>query len=532
MRTSNFARVDRLGRVAVIFVLAVTAAGCAAKRVHTEVATGLGRGDREAAGGCYRCLTAALDIYQALAPRDPAQRSTVDDRIFRTSILLGLRERELGLSATTHFDRARELAPRLADPAAATERLEFAAMAPRDPTTLPRDAFERELRGFAGPVARIDARAARAPGADAELDTYIDVSLACHRGTAPGLNIGKIAQRAPASAAVGFLTAVCTGNLDGLRSALAREPRFVEAQFFIGRHLAGVPRPGSRPTTGLPEHRTTSEGMTNLSAALAAFPESISMAMDLATLQQGRDYREAHRLFTSVTARVPTHHDAWFGAGIALSYMGRHDEAVAAFTRLLELGRFHVGDALYWRAWNRHQLKDLEPAWTDVEDAKKTLYNTNVYALAGFIAYDRHELDVARPNLEKALEIEALNCAAAWYLGLVHTNQSRWPDAARAFENASGCYRKDTEVATAQKAAAETSDWPAQTKAAHIALAEETIREAARQEATAAYNAAYAHINNGDRSRARALLERARQHDDMKARAAELLAFLDKGNEK
>ena len=250
--------------------------------------------------------------------------------------------------------------------------------------------------------------------------------------------------------------------------------------------------------------------------------------MDLATLLIGRDYREAHRLFASVTARVPTHHDAWFGDGTALSYLKDYDAAIVAFTRVLELGRWHVGDSLYWRAWNRHQLKDLDRAWADVEESKKTLYNTNVFALAGFIAYDRTQLDVARTNLEKALEIDALNCAAAWYLGLVHTNQTRWPDAAHAFEGAAACYSQDIVIARAQIAQAEASDWSPETKAAQIAEAEETIREAERQIATASYNAAFAHVNGGERSKARPLLERAQQHAEMKARASELLAFLDK----
>lgn len=512
-----------------MLVLGLAAAGCAGKRLRTEVDAAVARADRQAAAGCHRCLAAALGIYEGLAPRDPAQRTLVNERLFRTSLLLALRERELGLPSATHFDRARELAPRLADPAMAAERLEFAALVPRDPTTLPRDAFERQVKGFFAPIDRVDARAARPLRTDAELDTYIDVSLACHRGAAPGLGIAKLADRAPDSAGVRYLAAVCTGNLDGLRAALSREPRFVEVRFYLGRHLAGIPRPGSRPTTGVPDRPTTREGLADLSAAFAAFPDSLSMPMDLATVYLGREYREAHRLFASVTARVPTHHDAWFGDGLALSYLGRHDEAIAAFTRVLELGRFHVGDALYWRAWNRHQRKDLDQAWADVEESKKTLYNTNVFALAGFIAYDRKELDVARPNLEKALELEALNCAAAWYLGLVHTDQTRWPDAASAFEGAAACYRKDIEVARSQKAAAEASDWPAETKAAQIAEAEATMREAARQEATAAYNAAYAHINGGERPKARALLERAQKHDEMKARAAELLGFLDRG---
>ena len=90
----------RARRVAAVWCLLGAVAlpsACAARRLRLDVDAGLARGDRNAAAGCHRCLTEALAIYTALAPRDPAQRAAVEARVFRTSLLLALREKELGL---------------------------------------------------------------------------------------------------------------------------------------------------------------------------------------------------------------------------------------------------------------------------------------------------------------------------------------------------------------------------------------------------------------------------------------------------
>ena len=201
---------------------------------------------------------------------------------------------------------------------------------------------------------------------------------------------------------------------------------------------------------------------------------------------------------------------------------------IDAWTRVLALGRWHVGDAHYWRAWNRHQLRDLDAAWADAQEAKKTLYNTDVYGLSGIIAYDQGTLDLARVDLEKALTISAANCAAAWYLGLVHTTQERWTAGGEAFEGAERCYRAEVEIARAQRLAAEAADEPAEVKAARVADAEATIRDGERQAAMSAYNAGFGFVRAGTRDRARPLLDRAATHPDMTARARELLGSLDR----
>jgi hypothetical protein len=187
-----------------------------------------------------------------------------------------------------------------------------------------------------------------------------------------------------------------------------------------------------------------------------------------------------------------------------------------------------VGDALYWRAWNRHATGDLDAAWADVELARTTLYNTEVYGLAGRIAFERKALDTARPLLEKARDLSDANCTAAWFLGLLHSTEERWLDGGAAFEAAEACYRADITRAEAEQrlAAGDAGDEAA--RAEQQAQADASIRTAERQAALSAYNAAFNLVRGGEPARSRPLLDRAVLHPEVSDRARELRAFVDR----
>ena len=163
------------------------------------------------------------------------------------------------------------------------------------------------------------------------------------------------------------------------------------------------------------------------------------------------------------------------------------------------------------------------------ERAKRLLYSTNVYGLAGIIAYDRKDLDVARTNLEKALEISSAQLRRR----LVSRPHPRR-------RGALACVRRSlregrTSAIAPTRTSRETtspaprrSSQPNETRAEQIATARATIDESLRQEALSAYNAAFGFVRAQEVDRARPLLELARQHQDLKARADELLAYVNR----
>lgn len=506
-----------------LLVVAALAAGCAGARLNCEAIATLREADALAARGCHACLTDALADYQRLTTRDPVLRARIDRAMLRVSLLLALREKELGLTAQPHLDRARSLAA--AGSAADRERLELAELLPWNPSGQSREVGMQAGLRLSQKNDAIVARLTRAPDAasdDGELDAYLNLTLFCTgRFRLPATRtVASFLPPGEPSLLLKYRVGVCTvTETTALDAVLAAEPRFVETALFIGRVKRDLFARGARGAGR--------EAVDALTRARQAFPASAAITMDLAGLVRTRSPREALPLYEDVIARVPDHQEAWFGKGLCESYTTKHEAAVATLTHVLEMGQWLTGDSLYWRAWNRHQLKQLEDAQQDVERAKTLLFNTDVLALAGIIAHDREQYDRARPDLERALEVSSRNCPAAWYLGLTNAAQTRWPESSAAFDRAAACYRLDANDGRNSLAAAEKLD-ESDGRAEQIASAQAALDESLRQEALSAYNAAYALVRANDLARARPLLELARQHADVKTRADELLSYIDR----
>ena len=470
------------------------------------------------AEGCYRCLDEAVVRYFGMPRGRPSVMRVNDTQLFRALVLLALRQKELGLDAAKHLKQARLLAPHTTAPAVALEQVKWAELIPSAATGMPRDVADQERIRLAAARAEITRRLAGAAAMTDPVDVYLNVSLACagdFRLDAP--DAAAIAAPGIAHRVVQWRLATCgRSHEDALRTFAAANPRYVEADYWLGRYrLVFVGEPAARR-----------EARERLRAVDAAIPGSLAIAFELAGVTRITSPKEALPLYERITSAQPRHNDAWLGQGICLTYLERPQDAIAALTRVIDNGRWVVGDARYWRAWNHHTLGDLEAAWRDIEEARKILYNSDVYGLAGRIAYERTQLDTARPLLEKARAIDPGNCGAAWFLGLVHTGQERWLDGAGVFEQAEGCYR--SEIARLRAELADPSETDDAVRAERASRADASIRSADRQAALAAYNAAFAFVRGGEKDRSRPLLDRAVIHPEVSDRARELRAFVDR----
>ena len=90
--------------------------------------------------------------------------------------------------------------------------------------------------------------------------------------------------------------------------------------------------------------------------------------------------------------------DAMLGKARALSALGRALEAIPILDRIITMGSWLVGDAYYWRAWNRYQLKELEVANDDIQASLRLMSNARVHYLAGSIASARNQWPARRRN--------------------------------------------------------------------------------------------------------------------------------------
>jgi hypothetical protein len=480
-----------------LVTLVLASAACASAPLRRSEQQAIQRADALVLQGCYACLTEARDLYErALARRRPP---ALVQRLFEIDLLIGLREKELALDATSAFGSAWALAAELPPALAADRYLQLAeAIVPDDIGTPRRErgAFlmEHRLWGerLAGELTWLDTGVITGP-----VRRYLSLALDC---SYKGMSREPQTPPAPPDRSVGvppllkYRAAICFPiNREALERVRAEVPRFVEASFFLGRvALQAIPEDGGRKARAL------------MQEAYAAFPLSSAITyVNGSLIQAAGDCRAALRLYDETLARKALHEDAMLGRTVCLSVLRESDAAIAAAIRVIDLRADNQGDGLYWRAWNRHQRGELVAARADTDRAKTLRYNSSVLTLAGMIEHDQHDLPPAATDLAAAKDLDSSNCVARWYLALVELKREAWTPAATHFVDAMECYRASALGAERRKQAmAVREDLDAEWKAAQLAGFEAAIKEDRGQESASAYNAAVNFLRGGDRTSA------------------------------
>jgi tetratricopeptide (TPR) repeat protein len=492
--------------VRLIVALVGLMAGSCAQRTPPQVSPAdLARAESLATAGCYSCLVQALAIYEKQGPSLAT---------FETALFVALREKELGIPEEASLAKARDLAARLA-PSAPTAPLlaEVADYTPAEPTGRDPDKFallntrERRARR-AGLRPLLDALPA-----PSLLTTYLKVSLDCDDPRARALIKADDILAAHGNPAIlRYRLSMCgAGDRRALDDIRAADPRWTEIAFFQARRAATTRPPDLRGAIDL------------FNLAVPAFPQSAAMVLARAHAERAYgDLEPALASYDTTIALVPTSRDALLGRVITLSYLERHAEAVATATQMIDLGTWLMGDAYYWRARGRYVLKLVEDAWSDAENAVKLAPNTNVYTLAGVIAYDRQQLDDAKDRFGHARRLDQANCTAHSYYALVHAAQNNWKEATPVFSQAMTCFVQAAAEARRELAELEATDFDPVYKGRLMAEHEKTIKESDLKAAQAGYNAAQGFLRADKHSEAAAHLQVALDHPDLRTQAATL----------
>jgi tetratricopeptide (TPR) repeat protein len=237
------------------------------------------------------------------------------------------------------------------------------------------------------------------------------------------------------------------------------------------------------------------------------------------------DFAGALGFYRQTIALVPEQPDALLGSVRALTSLDRHAEAIAAADLLVTAGRF-PGDARYWRALNEVHLSQFEEAWTDIELATTLLVNADVPKLAGIIAINRRQFDVARRRLEEADVRRRTDCEVGFYLQIALSAQRAWNDAADTAARAGVCFdqeealiRKDIDDLRATETIAARRD---------RLIASRELRIATNEGMRAAcwFNAAVAHFNLGASDQALAYAEKVLDDERFGTRARDMVSRL------
>ena len=512
-----------------VLVLAAgaVAAGCAPKmRLDPSpgfaVTADLARADALVARGCYSCLQDALAIYERLSATGAAPAA--GPRAIDVLLLLALRERELGLGDGQARARASALAARQPVPFDVGVYLDIADAQAWHASGVSRERIDESMQ----PLRKLALswqvwRTQLLPGVPADLlrATYL-LSLDCSAGGLvrdAGLRPWQLPDGAPPL--LRFRAAICPTSLDGdaLRGLLEADPAFAEIHLFLGERALA--------------QGTLLTAERHLLEALAAIPALAAARLTLGHICLAmEDIEAALDAYHRVNAAVPGQRDAMLGEVKSLSYLGRHEEAVAILDDMERLGTWYMGDVYYWRAWNRHRLRQYDAANDDVLASRTRLpMDGQVDKLAGFIALARNEVPRAEAEFRAAVtHVEGRggsDCEATYYLGSTQVMQRKWADAAPNFERAGPCYGSARQALVKRKDMIAGSELPEARKARLLAAKDREIAGARLQEARSYFNAAAAHFNRGETGAARPFAERAATHPDLAPQARALLESID-----
>ncbi len=321
---------------------------------------------------------------------------------------------------------------------------------------------------------------------------------------------------------VRYRQALCADEQVGLASVLTIEPRFTEMEFFLGRHAV---RQGRGPNEG-----DAALAEFHYARAHEAWPEWPAPALALGEVARTiEDYEASLPFYDAALALVPDQRDALLGRAQSLSYLDRNAEAVPPLDRLIEMGRWYLAEAHFWRAYNRFNLGDVEGARDDAATSiDHRPDDAPTYALSGQIALVQRRLDDARTDLETALDINPQYCYAAFHLGRVHIEEARWIETASAFSRAALCFRESARRLAADLSEIERNpDLAEDRRARLVARRTDEIAVFRRQAASSFYNAALGYYNDGVMPIARRYAEFASEHELFAERATRLLGLID-----
>ncbi len=473
--------------------------------------------------GCYICLKRAYELYEDALSLPVFQKKNTE-KLLKTAILLGLRERELGILQETYFPKAEALlaaSPYLEEH---SDLLKIASTIPRKTVGVVGDFVET---GDHVVVSMDDVKAdlkewtklLREKSKFEEIYAYVAIGFfpTFSYFLKEELDTESIEQAFPDSPLIRYKLALLPkGNPMNLEKLTQDDPQFYEAFLFLGQKAF--------------DRRMLVTAEKNFLKAYEQIPESSSLVVSLASIYFAfEELEKSLEFYEETLSLAPAHRDALLGKAMCLSYLGRHEEAMDVCNTIIELGKYYLGESHYWLAWNQNELEDWETAWENIEKSKQYLIgHGEVFFLAGLIAFNQKRLAEAEKNLVEAHKQDDSNGDPAYYLGKIKNIQKDWLNAGAYFESASRRYEIKEDMIRERIKAINDSAFSEERKKKHIARKTAQLKSIQLTKATSWYNAAAGFYNAGFPKKANQLAEKAASHSALKEKAEELIRLIKK----
>ena len=496
---------------------------CAPKGPSPQLLAEVAKADALQSQGCYNCLKESLAIYEKHLTAK-VQPPGLREKAFDSALLISIREKQLGMPSDDSAAKARQLVVATRQPLLDAYELILGDTTGIDP----------EMRAFVTgrdrPPVEPDNPKRRALDALPPTDLaakYVALSIDCEQQKlSESIDMKALASTYSGSPLLQFRLATC-GRPGAPNIATIREndPRWVDTFYWEGRREL---------IASLGNAVDLSKVIGFYAQAREAFPSSLMITMAWAnTNLMAEEFESALSGFDDVVKQFPTHRDALSGRMQSLSYLMRNQEGVAAATRLLDLGTWHIPDAYYWRAWNRYHLKEYDIAWADVENAIKGLSNSQVYMLAGLIAYERKELPTAVDRFDTAFKVNARACDAVWMSGLVSIDMNELAIAGPKFARSMTCFVSAAsglrqERAQLDMAIQKRGTPPTARDQRNLDRLQRDAETAELKSAQSAFNGSQCYARTGNKGLALNLIDVAIAHPGMSEKAIALKALIEK----
>jgi tetratricopeptide (TPR) repeat protein len=474
--------------------------------------------------GSYACLKESYQIYQELLSIQHNQKST-KKKLLKTAIILTIRQRELGVHDNTYLDEASAL---IQDNPFLSDFMTFVDLA---------DSINPGSKGMRGDIIddsrRAEARRERLmenmekwrqelkeKSVAEEFYAYLYIARNCQFSySIKGKKV--IREEAdltpfqgifPQSPLIQYKLALCPKkDMESLKKLLAEESRFHEIYYFLGEQAL--------------QRRLLISAEKNFLECFRHIPESLPTVISLASIYfTFEELNNSLNFYEKAIALAPESRNALLGKAACLSFLERHEEAIEVCNEILRLGGYYLGDTHYWLAWNQNELERLDEAWENVEKSKTYFIGySQVFSLAGVIAYKREEKKVAEKNFQEALRLDPNNCEAAYYLGKIYADRKEWAKSGKYYERAALCQHGKELALERNIAEIEDSSFSEERKQKKIAQKKAQLKKTILTKATFFYNAAAGYFNARMNEQALELAEQASLHNALKKKAEELI---------
>jgi len=468
--------------------------------------------------GNYFCLKEAFKIYQDLLSM-PYDKEITREKLIKTAILLALRENELVILDEIYLEKASKLINEFPSLSNFSKFLEIVKITSKKAKGSAKKSFEDSssidnyFEWINKNVEQLNTQLKeKSESEDFFAYLYISFNSDFSYFIKKKDDLSRFLKIFPDSYLIQFKMALYPKiNQKRLEELVQKEPRFYEAYYFLGEIALML------------GNIITAE--KNFLKTYEQIPKSVSIIMSLTKIYFAHEELDKCLEFNDKALQLaPEYRDALLGKAVCLSYLGRNKEAIEVLNKLLQFGKYLMGESYYWLAWNQNELEKYEEAWENIEYAKNYLSGySKVYLLSGIIAYEKGNLEEAEKDLKEALKFDSSNCEAFFYLGKIYSQREDWSNSGMYFEKAAICYKMVENTIEKKIKEIENYSLSEERKNKYILRKKIQLRKTCLIKATSFYNAAAGYFNTRLKEKALSLAQKAALHNTFNEKAVELI---------